>query len=180
MPRRHDAPFEAAGAGRVALEVMGVDLHALDRAGGAEPNDRPVVAAAATAPRLPAVAHVRAAPGHDQVLAVAEEHVAARDDEAAVLHRREIDLVRAGADASQSGTTRRARAAARRRRRDRFAAAGASRAWRPIDREHVLRVALERASAAATSCQAASRHRPATACSATSHTSIAHAPDSCP
>jgi hypothetical protein len=70
--------------------VVGVQLQALHAAACREPHDRPVVAGAAAAARLPAVAHVRRAPGQDQVLAVAEEHVAAHHDEAAVLHRRQV------------------------------------------------------------------------------------------
>ena len=75
--RRVDA-LDGAPAGRVALEVRGVDLQALDRAGRGEPDDRPVVAGAAAAPGLPAVGHAARRAGLDQVVARAEEHVAAR------------------------------------------------------------------------------------------------------
>src|SRR5262245_24896712 len=44
----------------------------------------------ATALRLPAIAHVRRVARHDQVVPRPEEHVAAGDDEAAVLRGREI------------------------------------------------------------------------------------------
>ena len=71
--------------------MIGVDLHALDHAARGEAHDRPVVPWSAPPLCLPTVAHVRRAAGENQVLPVAVEHVAADDDEAAVLHRREIE-----------------------------------------------------------------------------------------
>ena len=60
---------------------------------GRELHHHPVVAGAAAAARLPAVAHVVRAAGHDQVVLRTEEHVAAREHVAAVLRRGEIDFV---------------------------------------------------------------------------------------
>ena len=50
--------FDRAAIGEVALEVVGVDLDRRDRAARAEPDQDPVVAGRALAPRLPAAAHV--------------------------------------------------------------------------------------------------------------------------
>ena len=126
--------LEAAGARRVALEVARVDFDPPNRARGPEPDDRPVVPRPAPPLRLPAVAHVRRVARHDQVVARAEEHVAARDDQAAVLDRREIDVAAARAAGPSRRRRRRGRAGARRRRRERCGAAGASRAGAPVDR----------------------------------------------
>src|SRR5688572_14995048 len=61
----------------------------------AEPHDGPVVPRAAPTAGFPTIAHVRGSPGKDQVLAMAEEHVAAHDDPPSVLQRREIDVTAA-------------------------------------------------------------------------------------
>ena len=90
---------DRAEVGRVALEVQRVDDRALDRALRRETDDDPVGARTAPALRLPAITHVHAAAGHDQVVARAEEHVVAGDDETAVLRRREVDELRAVAPA---------------------------------------------------------------------------------
>ena len=71
--------------------MIGVDLDARNAARGAEPDDRPVVAGAATASRFPSVAHVLGAAGHDHVVAGAEMHVAGAEDEAAVQDGREVE-----------------------------------------------------------------------------------------
>ena len=86
------ARLEAARPGRVALEVPRVHLHPPNRARGAETDDRPVVPGPAAPPGFPSVAHVRRIARHDQVVARPEEHVAAGDDQAAVLGGGEIDL----------------------------------------------------------------------------------------
>src|SRR5207248_1246592 len=81
------ARLEAARPRRVPLEMTRVDLVATDGPLGAEPDDRPVVAGTAPPLRLPPVAHLRSVARHDQVVPRPEEHVAARDDDAAVLGR---------------------------------------------------------------------------------------------
>ena len=98
------AAFERAAPGGVALEVGGVDLDALERAApsqlGRSPSRGPARAAASSPSRRPC----RRRAGHDQVVAVAEEHVAAGDDQAAVLHRREVDLAGGRTSRGQSGS----------------------------------------------------------------------------
>jgi hypothetical protein len=64
--RRDDV--DGARVGRVALEVQRVDDGAFDDAFRRESQDDPVGARAARALRLPAVTHVHAAAGHDQVV----------------------------------------------------------------------------------------------------------------
>ena len=87
---RRVADFERAALRGVALEVVGVDLDPLDRPAGRQPNDGPVVPGTTTTLGLPAIAHVGGAARQDEVVPVAEEHVAAPDDQAAVLERGEI------------------------------------------------------------------------------------------
>ena len=81
-----------AGGRRVALEVPRIHLDPPDRPRCGEADDRPVVSRSAPPPGLPAVAHVRGVAGHDQVVPRSKEHVAARDDETAVLGSPEIDF----------------------------------------------------------------------------------------
>src|SRR3954470_21575989 len=64
----------------------------MKNAASPELDDRPVVARPAPAFRLPAVVHAEGWAGQDEIVAVAEEHVAAARDEPAVFHRREIDV----------------------------------------------------------------------------------------
>src|SRR5438034_696038 len=87
------AALDAARRRRIALEMIRVELRAYDRAASREANDRPVVSGASAPFRLPAVSHMRGAAGQDEVLSMAEEHVAANDHVTAVLHRRQIDTV---------------------------------------------------------------------------------------
>src|SRR5262249_7778290 len=82
----------AARSGRVVFEVRGIAFDPPDGAFGAEPYDRPVVTGPASALRLPSITHVRRVAGHDQIVARSEEHVAARDDDGAMLDGREIDV----------------------------------------------------------------------------------------
>ena len=86
------ASVEAAHAWRVPFEMARVDLDAPNRARRAEPDDRPVVPGAAAPLGFPAVAHVPRVARHDQVVPRSEEHVAAGDDHAAVFDRGEIDV----------------------------------------------------------------------------------------
>ena len=58
----------------------------------AELDDRPIVTWTTAPLCFPAVAHVRRSSGHDQVVTMTKEHVAAREHQAAVFDRREIDL----------------------------------------------------------------------------------------
>ena len=97
----------------VAFEVIGVDHDLLDVPAPAELDDRPVVSRPAAAPGLPAVAHVRGAAGHDQVLLRAEEHVARRHHDATVLDRGEIDEPRWSGASASPGPRGRGRAKAR-------------------------------------------------------------------
>src|SRR5690242_850920 len=69
-----------------------VDFDAMNVSGAAEFDDGPIVTWTTTAFSFPAVAHVCRATGHDQVVAVAEEHVATGQHEAAVFHSRQIDV----------------------------------------------------------------------------------------
>src|SRR5260221_6929278 len=85
------AAFEG-GALRVAsLEMVRVDLDPVEDSGGAEPQDEPIMSRTAPPTRLPAVAHVRGAAGHDQVVLGAEVHVAGAEDEPAVPDRRQVE-----------------------------------------------------------------------------------------
>src|SRR5437763_4125735 len=59
--------FERAAFGEVPTEVRRVNLDTPDAARRAETYDAPVVSGPASALRLPAVAHVEAATGHDEV-----------------------------------------------------------------------------------------------------------------
>ena len=87
--------LEHAAAGRVPFEVVGIELHALDRCAACEAHDRPLVSRSAAALRLPAVAHVGGPAGLDEVLPVAVPHVTALGHESAVLHGCEVhDLAR--------------------------------------------------------------------------------------
>ena len=85
------AYLDHACTGCVALVVIGVQLHTLDGAGTAQTYDRPVVARAPPALRFPSVAHVRGSAGQDEVLPMAEEHVATDHAEAAILQRGQVD-----------------------------------------------------------------------------------------
>src|SRR5687767_5130932 len=71
----------------VALEVVRVELDPLYHPATREADDRPVVSGPAPAFRLPSVTHVGRAAGKDQILPMTVVHVAALDDESAVLHR---------------------------------------------------------------------------------------------
>lgn len=76
----------------VPAEVGRVDEEALDEAGGAEADDGPVDVAPDTgAGRLPAVAHVLAAAGEEEVVLGAKVLVAAGDGDAAVLGGGEVE-----------------------------------------------------------------------------------------
>src|SRR5260221_152753 len=92
MPGGDDARLQTARRGRIALEMPRVDFDAFDRAGRTESDDGPVVAAAATATRFPTVGHASGFARHDQIVAMAEKHVARGDDDAALLDRGEIHL----------------------------------------------------------------------------------------
>jgi hypothetical protein len=80
--------------------VVGVHLDEAERALHAELEQRPVVAGAAAALGLPALAHVHGAAGHDQVVAHAEEHVAAREHLGAALGRGHVELLLTAAELS--------------------------------------------------------------------------------
>src|SRR5690349_24220232 len=66
--------------------------------------DGPIVSGPATPFRFPSVTHIRRSSGHDQVMPVTKEHVAARKHERAVFRGCEIDVART-LSRSQSGTT---------------------------------------------------------------------------
>src|SRR5689334_1284983 len=64
----------------------------MNPSGTPEFDGGPIMTWTTTPFRFPAVAHVCRATGHDQVVPVAEEHVAAGKYEAAVFDRRQIDV----------------------------------------------------------------------------------------
>src|ERR1044072_1812169 len=67
----------------------------MDQAGAAELDDGPIMTWATPSFGFPAVAHVCRAAGHDQVVTMTEEHVAAGEHEAAAFYSREIDVATA-------------------------------------------------------------------------------------
>src|SRR5437868_12199028 len=69
-----------------------IDDDALDSSFMPELHDHPVVTRAATPLRFPAVTHVHAASRHDEVVTMAEEHVARFNDARTVLDCREVDF----------------------------------------------------------------------------------------
>src|SRR6185503_21346898 len=75
--------------------MRGVNFDAVNLSRAAELDDGPIMTWTTSSFCFPAVAHVCRATGHDQVVTVAEEHVATGKHEAAVFHRREIDVARA-------------------------------------------------------------------------------------
>ena len=78
--------FQEKGIRVVALEVAGIDQRLLKHTLMRQPHDHPVaVVGRAVALGLPAIAHVHATAGHQEVVHVAEEHVVALDGERAVL-----------------------------------------------------------------------------------------------
>ena len=91
LARGRACRFERAAFGEVPTEVRGVNLDPPDAARRAETYDAPVVSGPAPTFSLPTVAHVESATGHDEVVPVSEKFVARRDDESAVLDRREVN-----------------------------------------------------------------------------------------
>src|SRR5947209_7821051 len=89
--RGRDGRFERAAFGEVPTKVRGVNFDPPDAARRAEAYDAPVVSGPAASLRLPPVAHVEAATGHDEVVPVSEELIARRNDQPAVLDRRQIN-----------------------------------------------------------------------------------------
>jgi len=69
-----------------------VDLDPSNYARRPEAHDGPVVSRPAAALRFPSIGHVTRVAGHDQIVTRTEKHVAARDDEAAMLGGGEIDV----------------------------------------------------------------------------------------
>ena len=86
------AELDHTAARRISLVVIRVDLDAMQRASRGQLHDRPVVPLPAPATRLPAITHVCRSARHDEVVPVAEEHVAAEQRLAAVLGRGEVYL----------------------------------------------------------------------------------------
>src|SRR5437764_5976889 len=58
----HQRRLDRAGIGIIAFVVAGIDLDLLDDTGRPELDDDPVIAGLPPSPRLPAIAHVDAAP----------------------------------------------------------------------------------------------------------------------
>jgi hypothetical protein len=77
-----------ARAAQITSTPLAPGIWLLDGAGGGQTHDCPVVARATTPPGLPAIGHGARRAGLDEVVARAEEHVAARLDDRAVLERR--------------------------------------------------------------------------------------------
>src|SRR6185503_14616140 len=86
------AAFKRAALWEVSFEPGRVHFQASNMAGRAELDDRPVVTRAAPALSFPTVAHVGRPSRHDQIVPVAEEHVAASEHHSAVFDGREIDI----------------------------------------------------------------------------------------
>src|SRR5688572_17280148 len=76
--------------------MVGIDLDLRDHTWMSEPDDGPVVAGSTPPARLPPVAHVLRAAGHDQRAAGAIMQIARREEEPAIGNQGEID--HAGAD----------------------------------------------------------------------------------
>ena len=174
-PRRR-CPCTRRGCTRrgVALEVPRVDLDARDRAARAEPDDRPVVPGRAAPLRLPAVGHVRAVAGHDQVVARPKNMSLQSTTRAAVLDARRDRPRPDGAARPSRASPRRTRAAARRRRRERCAGAGASRRRLPTANSVVRSPRRPRARSGASCHGARSRSARRRAAPGATHASIAH------
>src|SRR5689334_7467 len=86
--------FQRTALGEVALEVRRVDFERVNMTRMSELDDGPIVSWATPPFCFPAVAHVRGASWHDQVVPVTKEHVAARKHERAVFGGGEIDVAR--------------------------------------------------------------------------------------
>src|SRR6476659_6484695 len=85
--------LERATPRRVSLEIARVHFDAADDPGKAEAQDRPVVTGPASPLRFPAVVHPERRAGKNEVVPLAEEHVARAENESAVLQGREVDLL---------------------------------------------------------------------------------------
>src|SRR5438105_4149507 len=55
-------------------------------------DDDPIVSGTAASFRLPTVAHICRATGHDQIVPMAKKHITARKHEPAILHRSQIEV----------------------------------------------------------------------------------------
>src|SRR5262245_33403430 len=72
-----------------------VDFHLINGSWSAQTHDRPVMAGLAPAARLPAVAHVDAAPGTIEIADLAVVLIVRDQPDAAILDREEVDALRA-------------------------------------------------------------------------------------
>ena len=86
------AGLERATLGEVAFEVRRVYLEATYASRRAESDDRPIVPRPAAPFGFPAIAHVRGAARHNQIMTMAEKHIAARKHQPAILDGPKIDL----------------------------------------------------------------------------------------
>ena len=77
--------------GKVALEVIGVDLDDARHAARAEANHDPVMARSAATPRLPTRTHVARSSRQQQVVHAAEMRVRAGESERAIFERAQIE-----------------------------------------------------------------------------------------
>ena len=83
--------LEEAAVRIIAFEMGGVDDDLLDPPRRAQLQHRPVVPGLAPPPRLPAVAHVHAAPRRGEILDAAIMLVIGDDAAAAILHRQQVE-----------------------------------------------------------------------------------------
>ena len=86
------ATLQRTTFGKISFEPGSVDLETPKVARLAEPNNRPIITRATASFGLPAVTHVQRPAGHDQVMTMTEEHVAAREHQPAIFYRGQIEL----------------------------------------------------------------------------------------
>ena len=72
--------------------MPGIDFDSANRSRRPEPDNDPIVARAPTPLRFPPIAHVQRIPGQNQIVPGAKVHVAAANNDAAMIDGREIDL----------------------------------------------------------------------------------------
>src|SRR5205085_3808077 len=72
-----------------------INFNAINLAALPQLNDDPIVSRPTPTLRLPTVAHILRASGHNEIVAMTEEHVAAINDAPAVLNSSQINLASA-------------------------------------------------------------------------------------
>src|SRR5256885_9200076 len=84
--------FERTTLGKISFEPGSVDLETPKVARSAEPNDRPIITRAAPSFGFPTITHIQRAARHNQVMTMAEKHVATREHQSAIFYRGQIEL----------------------------------------------------------------------------------------